>query len=55
MKKCVMQKKTRMMNGDVKNRCSLDGSIRNRCTEECPHFKQTFWWKLMRGRWRKKW
>ena len=48
MKHCVMWKKTRLQNGDIKTRCGYDGSIRNRCREErCPHFQPTLLHRIM--------
>lgn len=48
MKHCIMWKKTRLMNGDIKTRCGYDGSIRNRCkADRCPHFQPTLLHRIL--------
>ena len=38
---CKFAKVTVMTNGKKKCRCKLDGSIRNNCSERCPHLRPT--------------
>ena len=53
MKPCVYFKEVRMPNGQWKCRCGRDGTIRNRCSERCPHFRPTIWWRLRFRKWRR--
>lgn len=50
---CRFATVTVMTNGKKKCRCKLDGSIRNNCSEQCPHLRMTMWakfevWKFRR-------
>ena len=54
MKPCVFFKEVKQTNGKWKCRCKRDGSIRNRCSESCPHFTPTIWWKIRYRMWKRK-
>lgn len=38
---CKFAKVKVMTNGKKKCQCGLDGSIRNNCSERCPHMRMT--------------
>lgn len=49
MKICIFQRKHK--GRKQQNRCGLDGSVRNECTEGiCPHFTPTRRYKLWKRR-----
>lgn len=40
MMKCLFYRKYKTPDGKKKCRCQYDGSIRNRCKKECPHYRK---------------
>jgi hypothetical protein len=51
LKPCVFFKEVKRADGKWQCRCKRDGSIRNRCSNRCPHFTPTFWFRVLPRRW----